>query len=99
MNEFKKSNLYFNYDHESKNEQLELFMSENSQKDITLKWFTDIEQIVVQDHQSKMTGKQLPFTVFVMNQYFDALPTMILEFTKDGWREKVLTLSKDPKYL
>lgn len=50
MNEFKKSNLYFNYDHESKNEQLELFMSENSQKDITLKWFTDIEQIVVQDH-------------------------------------------------
>lgn len=30
-----------------------------------------------------------------MNEFFDALPVTILEYTQNGWREKVLSVANN----
>ncbi len=32
-----------------------------------------------------------------MNEFFDALPTTILEYTEQGWKEKVIDKSINPE--
>ena len=50
-----------------------------------------------EDYELKKAGKDVPVTVFLMNEFFDALPVTILEYTEQGWREKVLRLSQNPE--
>jgi SAM-dependent MidA family methyltransferase len=54
-----------------------------------------LEDLVKEDYENKKKGKEIPMTIFVMNEFFDALPVTILEYTKIGWREKVLKLTEN----
>jgi SAM-dependent MidA family methyltransferase len=53
--------------------------------------------LIKEDYEAKKKGKEVPLTIFVMNEFFDALPISIIEYTAQGWREKVLKLSQNPE--
>lgn len=86
LEEFKNQNQYFRFEHEKSSEQYESFQSEDEFKEINLRWFTSLEELLKQDFERSQKGEETPFTVFLMNEYFDALPTSILKFTENGWR-------------
>jgi SAM-dependent MidA family methyltransferase len=57
-----------------------------------------LELLAKEDYDNLRDKKELPVTVFVMNEFFDALPTTVLEYTEQGWREKVVAKGIDPEY-
>jgi SAM-dependent MidA family methyltransferase len=54
-----------------------------------LHWFRSLEALVHNDAEKKKnTEEDAPFTIFVMNEYFDALPVRVLEHIGEGkWKE------------
>jgi hypothetical protein len=54
--------------------------------------------LVKEDYDLLKGGKEVPLTIFLMNEYFDALPTTVLEYTLNGWKEKVIDKSLNPEY-
>ena len=57
---------------------MESFKNENEFQDINLKWYPNFEYLVKEDYDNFQAKKEVPLTVFLMNEYFDALPTTIL---------------------
>ena len=51
-----------------------------------LRWYSKLEDLLKKDYEYRKKGKEVPFTVFIMNEFFDALPITILEYTPLGWR-------------
>lgn len=68
-------------------------MSENEEKSVNLKWFQNLESMYYTDTENEKSGQETPFTIFVMNEFMDALPVTIMAYTEKGWREKVLKRS------
>jgi hypothetical protein len=98
LEEFKKHKTFFRFEFEKADQLKEQFLPESPSKDIRLTWYTRLEELLRDDYELKKAGKDLPTTVFLMNEFFDALPVTVLEYTPEGWREKVLRLSADPEY-
>ena len=97
LEEMKQSKRYYRFDHENATPLKEEFLAENEGSDMKLSWYGRLEDLLTADHQNREKGIEPPLTLFVMNEFFDALPVNVLEYTQEGWREKVLRISQDTK--
>ena len=57
MEEFKKAKTFFKFDFENANQFREEFVSENQDKDISLRWFSKLEDLLQEDYEAKKQGK------------------------------------------
>lgn len=81
MEEFKKQKIFFSFDYERSTPLREEFVCEDASKGMRLRWFSKLEDLVKEDYEDKKKEKHVPMTVFVMNEFFDALPITVLEYT------------------
>lgn len=98
LEEFKRGDHFFSFQHELATANFESFTTENEDKDVSLKWFSSLEDLLQADKEQEKRGEEPPLTIFVMNEFMDALPTTVLRYTGEGWKEKVLKRSKDLQY-
>ena len=54
-----------------------LYLRVNSER-LNSMWYSKLEDLLNEDNQYLKKGKEVPFTVFITNEFFDALPITIL---------------------
>ena len=66
----------------------------DADKKLTFSWYFTYESFL-SHHENRLRKKQMPQTMILCHEFFDALPVMIFEKTEQGWVEKQVDASHE----